>query len=625
MSQSPLESSAAGDDEEYQQSWSALRLKLRQGGSFSGYERHCAFLNTGGKRFACVSGVTGFDFLDDGRSIALSDWDLDGDLDLWIANRTAPRLRFLRNDSSSGNHYLALRLRAKGHNRDAIGARVTLRQAGDSRAPQIRTVRAGQGFLSQSSKWIHFGLGDLDVIEGCSVRWPNGETEEIRGLKAGRRHLVVQGEGDAKPVANPLEAVESTLAPSVVEIPPPGPIRAPLALRMPLPPIVYGDFKGEPRVWKSQAGRPSLINVWSPTCAPCAVELREFTKKSAKLRESGLEILALSTDTENLGQTSREFLESINFSFMGGLMASELFKQLRAVYLVAFADARPTEVPLSFLLDADGWVSVIYRGTVSVEQLLADVDLVRQTPAEYLRRTSPFPGRWNLSPLSPVVDNGHFGEVAGLLETGGLVQGALVYWRAYRTYYRKVPRPEDPEIARSWDLDLAGILMGELGSRLRRYGRVDELLETCKGVLRLVPDFAPARLNLGIVLFEARGQLDEALGEFRAVLDDPKVGDAAAVKAAVILAAHPDPGVRDSKEAIRLASRACQGKEAGNPFAFDALAMAYASAGDFGSAVRTATRALDLARRGQQEAFAGQIQTRIALYESGQPFSLSPR
>ncbi len=61
-----------------------------------------------------MSAVSGLDFPDDGRCVAVADWDQDGDLDLWLANRNAPRLRFMRNNAPTSNHYVSLRLIGNG-------------------------------------------------------------------------------------------------------------------------------------------------------------------------------------------------------------------------------------------------------------------------------------------------------------------------------------------------------------------------------------------------------------------------------------------------------------------------------------------------------------------------------
>ncbi len=82
------------------------------------------FLNTGTDRFATVSAVAGFDFEDDGRGMALTDWDYDGDLEVWLGNRHETQLRYLRNNADGVGHYIVLELEGVGKhvNRDAIGA-----------------------------------------------------------------------------------------------------------------------------------------------------------------------------------------------------------------------------------------------------------------------------------------------------------------------------------------------------------------------------------------------------------------------------------------------------------------------------------------------------------------------
>ncbi|MGY8649035.1 MAG: hypothetical protein ACKVLL_16970, partial [Verrucomicrobiales bacterium] len=85
---------------------------MRRGRSYSGRERNCVFLNTAkpDERFANISATSGIDLPDDGRALVATDWDHDGDLDVWISNRNAPRLRFFRNDVPSEHHHLTLRL-----------------------------------------------------------------------------------------------------------------------------------------------------------------------------------------------------------------------------------------------------------------------------------------------------------------------------------------------------------------------------------------------------------------------------------------------------------------------------------------------------------------------------------
>ncbi len=183
MSQSPDEGRQLDEDDPYLTSITALNLMMAEGRSFSGHERNCCFLNTGGERFADVSSATGLDFVDDGRAVALTDWDHDGDLDMWIANRTAPSVRFMRNDMNTANHFVAFKLVGKTCNRDAIGARVQLELDEAGGPPRVKTVEAGHGFLTQSSKWLHFGLGDAQSIRRLTVRWPGGQEEVIEPPK----------------------------------------------------------------------------------------------------------------------------------------------------------------------------------------------------------------------------------------------------------------------------------------------------------------------------------------------------------------------------------------------------------------------------------------------------------
>ena len=198
MSQSPLEPTDRRQAAAYRNAidrWSRL---VQAGGSHSGHERNRAFLNTTEGRFADVSAISGLDFADDARAVAPVDWDHDGDLDLWLSNRTGPQVRLLRNDAANGTSSIALRLVGRSVNRDAIGSRVELFTAG-SATPRVRLLSAGNGFLAQGSKWVHFGLGDATEIDRVIVHWPGGEPETFDELRPDHRYRLVQGAGRCVP------------------------------------------------------------------------------------------------------------------------------------------------------------------------------------------------------------------------------------------------------------------------------------------------------------------------------------------------------------------------------------------------------------------------------------------
>ena len=101
----------------YDKGWAAVNRLIRAGRSFSGRERNCCFLNVGAARFANVSSAVELNLPDDGRGLALTDWDGDGRVDFWLTNRNGPRIRFMKNEYATDHDFLALRL--DGHARQS--------------------------------------------------------------------------------------------------------------------------------------------------------------------------------------------------------------------------------------------------------------------------------------------------------------------------------------------------------------------------------------------------------------------------------------------------------------------------------------------------------------------------
>jgi hypothetical protein len=68
------------------------------------------------------------------------------------------------------------RLRGTKSNRDAIGAVLRLRTGNQV---MTRQVHSAGGYLCQSSKTLHFGLGDRTHIDIIDIQWPSGIKQSL--------------------------------------------------------------------------------------------------------------------------------------------------------------------------------------------------------------------------------------------------------------------------------------------------------------------------------------------------------------------------------------------------------------------------------------------------------------
>ena len=86
-------------------------------------------------------------------------------------------------------------------NRGAIGAQVRLTTGGKT---YLSFVNGGNGFASQSTLRVHFGLGGAETIDGVEVRWPSGRKQQFAELAADKIYKLV--EGSARPGLLPAKA-----------------------------------------------------------------------------------------------------------------------------------------------------------------------------------------------------------------------------------------------------------------------------------------------------------------------------------------------------------------------------------------------------------------------------------
>ena len=679
MSQTPLELGAAASAAEYMQAWQTMHRWTAEGRSWSGRERHCCFLNTGGNWFADVSSVSGLNFADDGRGLALVDWDHDGDLDLWMTSRISPQVRYLRNDAVGHPNFVAFRLHGRSCNRDAIGARVdvTVDRKAAAGAPRVRarTLRAGEGFLSQSSKWLHFGLGEAEEIELVTVLWPDGSQQDFPGLAPNRHYQITQGEPAALPWQRPAPAVElatartepAALATSATHW---------LAARYPLPSLEYHPFApSEPRLPVADLKGPLLLNLWASWCTPCVDELSSWTAARAELEQAGLQVLALSVDgLEEDGsrpQDSPQTLARIGFPFGAGRATAELVSALQQTHDALLATHEQLPIPCSFLIDESGEMAAIYWGSVAPRQVISDVARLPLSGDALFQSAIPRPGRWEVQPRG--------------------IRGVAYFEHAKRAAQRDDLETALAAVQRSIEESPRSLPQRLLASALwKRMGQLNRAAEQLEQVLRLNPNHAdaltwlgelrleqgafedaeaavaellardpadPAALQQSGKLLVRKGDLKAALGQFQRALerapDNASLhGDLAvalhrlgryreafveykaslqrdarqiriAAEFAWLLATCEEATIRNGTVALQIARQCVAGADGSgsrDPSLLDKLAAALAETGQFEEAAATARRALALAQSQQQQQLADAVQDRIRLYEAGEPF-----
>ncbi len=149
------------------------------------------FHNERNGKFIEVSKISGDGFTRPyaGRGVAFGDFDNDGNVDVVVANNNDPPL-LLHNSGVRGRHFVTLRLVGVKSNRDAMGARVTLKSGQMS---QIREVAGGGSYLSQSDLRLHFGLGEASKVDSIEIAWPSGLRQVLRDMPADQFYMIEEG------------------------------------------------------------------------------------------------------------------------------------------------------------------------------------------------------------------------------------------------------------------------------------------------------------------------------------------------------------------------------------------------------------------------------------------------
>lgn len=162
-----------------------------------------------------------------------------------------------------------------------------------------------------------------------------------------------------------------------------------------------------------------------------------------------------------------------------------------------------------------------------------------------------------------------------------------------------------------------------LATLLASRGDIDSAIVHYQQVLRLQPDNKLVRQNLSVMQSE-RERIRKMVAQQRTAVQRQPNDPALLSELAATLSSDPNASVRNGAEAVELAERASKQPGADKAEVLATLAAAYAEAGKFPEAKRTAEQAERLASAAGNPSLAEQIRSRFELFKNGKPYRQLP-
>ena len=146
------------------------------------------FHNDGGKRFKRAEQKFNLDFMPNTSSFTYADFDRDGDID--IVTSSVMSQPFLLENQVGENRSIQFSLMDKQGNRNAVGAKITIRYGNQSH--QMREIKLSGGYQSFDETVVTFGLAHHRIVGQVEIHWPSGEISELNNLPTNARYLITR-------------------------------------------------------------------------------------------------------------------------------------------------------------------------------------------------------------------------------------------------------------------------------------------------------------------------------------------------------------------------------------------------------------------------------------------------
>ena len=163
----------------------------------------------------------------------------------------------------------------------------------------------------------------------------------------------------------------------------------------------------------------------------------------------------------------------------------------------------------------------------------------------------------------------------------------------------------------------------QLAAVFQRMGELNKARQSLERAMELKPSDPGLHGQLGTLLAQS-GQARQAVAAYRKAMELGPERFEVPNNLAWLFATHPDAEVRNGAEAVRLAESAVKLGGRQHAFLLGTLAAAYAEAGRFPDAIKTAEEAIELATKNGQEELATKNRELLAAYREGRPWRDDP-